>query len=203
MGRKDLSAKRKEQIVEAFIICATREGLKNATNRKIAEEAGIQHSIIHHYFKDRTEMLEALMEKVASIIVTKFFDSFSGSKSKEEQVDVFTEYLFGTIFDDTAGSLIYDLWSEAKRNETIRKCFDTMYEKYRTIGAIQLEASGYGVLFSYEEKRTFSTIFAGIQEGVLIQWDMGKDKVNVEAVRKMVRDMILSYFQRKEEELSE
>jgi AcrR family transcriptional regulator len=53
MGRKSMEDERRAQILEGFYTCAVREGLGNASMKKIAVEAGVQTSLLYHYFSNR------------------------------------------------------------------------------------------------------------------------------------------------------
>ena len=69
-GRKSIAKQRRAEICDAFLRCARREGLYRASNRKIAREAGISLSMLHHYFKSREEMIEEFVQ-------TKMVQEFS------------------------------------------------------------------------------------------------------------------------------
>lgn len=55
---------RREKFVEAAIKVMAREGLDHATTRRIAEEAGAPQGIFHYVFRDKTELLAAVIGAV-------------------------------------------------------------------------------------------------------------------------------------------
>jgi len=64
MGRKNQSEEKREHILDAFETVILREGFANASQRKIAQEAGMNQPMIHHYFAGGDAMLEALLERI-------------------------------------------------------------------------------------------------------------------------------------------
>lgn len=53
---------RREQIVESALRVFARKGFDKATNKDIAQEAGITPGLIYHYFKSKEELLKAALE---------------------------------------------------------------------------------------------------------------------------------------------
>lgn len=64
MGRHSKSEEKRKIILDAFERVILRDGYANASQRKIAKEAGMNQPMIHHYFSGGEEMLEAFLERV-------------------------------------------------------------------------------------------------------------------------------------------
>ena len=64
MGRKSMALERREEILAAFERCIINYGLDGATLERIANEAGVQRSIIRHYIGNRDAVVTALVERV-------------------------------------------------------------------------------------------------------------------------------------------
>jgi AcrR family transcriptional regulator len=54
---------RREQIMDAALRVFARKGFAGATNKDIAQEAGITAGLIYHYFKSKEELLKAALEE--------------------------------------------------------------------------------------------------------------------------------------------
>ena len=50
------------KIIEAAIDCIEQFGLKGATNRRIAEKAGVNLAAINYYFRSKENLIERVME---------------------------------------------------------------------------------------------------------------------------------------------
>ena len=58
---------RKEQIVEAALDCFARYGYEGATNKVIAEAAGMKSAaLIYHYFPSKESLFQACLERVSA-----------------------------------------------------------------------------------------------------------------------------------------
>lgn len=53
---------RREQIIDAAMSVFARKGFVKATNKDIAREAGITAGLIYHYFKNKEDLLAAVLE---------------------------------------------------------------------------------------------------------------------------------------------
>ncbi len=63
MGRPSKKAERTEEIFQAFQRCVIRFGLEGSTLERIAEEAGLQRSLVRHYVGNRSELIEQLADR--------------------------------------------------------------------------------------------------------------------------------------------
>ena len=79
MGRKSKSVEKRQEILDAFEAVILRDGYASASQRKIAEEAGVNQPMIHHYFSGGDEMLDALLER----IVQRYRDALSAFMDTE------------------------------------------------------------------------------------------------------------------------
>jgi AcrR family transcriptional regulator len=58
---------RREQIIEAALRVFAQKGFVRATNKDIANEAGITPGLIYHYFESKEALLQALIEEASPI----------------------------------------------------------------------------------------------------------------------------------------
>jgi AcrR family transcriptional regulator len=65
MGRKSLAEERREDILAAFERCIARYGI-DVPLEQIADEAGVKRSLIRHYLGNRDELVDQLIERIAT-----------------------------------------------------------------------------------------------------------------------------------------
>src|SRR5258706_3664907 len=58
---------RREQILEAAIRVFAQKGFDRATNKDIANEAGITPGLIYHYFESKQALLHAIIEQISPV----------------------------------------------------------------------------------------------------------------------------------------
>lgn len=57
-------AERREQLIEAALAVASREGIDGATVRAVAAEAGVSLGVVHYCFRDKDELLRAMAHTI-------------------------------------------------------------------------------------------------------------------------------------------
>jgi AcrR family transcriptional regulator len=118
-SRKSADARRAE-IVEAAIRVITRKGFSAATTRDVAAEAGVSHSLLHHYVSGREELMAAAFEHEAS----RHLADFKVELAQLSDVRARIEAVCG-LPEPEHYMIWIDAWSEAPRSpalaETLRR----------------------------------------------------------------------------------
>ncbi len=60
-----MSKDTRKKLLEGAKECLVKEGFRKTTVKSIAQYAGVNHGLVHHYFGSKEELLAALVEKVA------------------------------------------------------------------------------------------------------------------------------------------
>jgi AcrR family transcriptional regulator len=64
MGRKNLQAVRRSQILDACEEIVLAEGLASASPARVAGRVGLDRTTLHHYFRTRSGLLAGLVERI-------------------------------------------------------------------------------------------------------------------------------------------
>ena len=64
MGRKNLQAERRTQILDACEEIVLSEGLASASLGRVASAVGLDRTTLHHYFRTRSALLGGLVERI-------------------------------------------------------------------------------------------------------------------------------------------
>lgn len=196
MGRKSLAKERRAQILDAFYLCIKKYGLHGASTRRIAEQAGVQPSILHHYFKDRDEMIEELVANIVENISVRYLVEINRQKNPATRFKKAVDFLFGPeMINDADFGFFYDCWAEAQRNKKVRKSFTKLYHSFRA-GIIEILAStNKSAGLSPAQTKELATMIVSIQDGVSIQWDMDRKNVNLKKMARMTKQLIELYIE--------
>jgi AcrR family transcriptional regulator len=141
MGRKSLAAERQRQLVDAAIDCIVTYGIAGTTLAKIAQTAGVQTSVVSHYFGNKDAVIEASIERslanVRALIVERFVD-VPPTKLLNAQLDV----LFALeISAPHIGPLIHEIIAASFFDEQIRKQVEGLYNSFTDILDASVRAS--------------------------------------------------------------
>jgi AcrR family transcriptional regulator len=195
MGRKSLATERRAQILEAFHRCVMRDGLQGASTRMIAKEAGLQPSILHHYFKDRDEMVEELVNSVTERVSARYLAEINRHKDPEKRFAKGVAFLFGPqMISDEDFGFFYDFWAEARRNEKVRASFTKLYRRFRNIIIDLLVETNKSAGLSPAQIKELATMVVAIQDGVSIQLDMDRKNIQLKKMARLTKQIIELYI---------
>ncbi len=199
MGRKSLATQRREQIIRALNRCISKYGLQNTSIKKIAEEAGVQPGILHHYFKDRDEIVEELVRKIVDEMTASYLAEIGDHSDPETRFKKAVEFMFGPQMVNTEyASFFYDCWAEARRNERIRESFRMLYARFRKAIVDLLVESGKSGRLSRAEIEDLATMVIAIQDGVSLQWETALERVSLPRMTRLTKRFIDLFVEDKE-----
>jgi AcrR family transcriptional regulator len=199
VGRKSLATQRREQIIRALNRCISKYGLQNTSIKKIAEEAGVQPGILHHYFKDRDEIVEELVRKIVDEMTASYLAEIGDHSDPETRFKKAVEFMFGPQMVNTEyASFFYDCWAEARRNERIRESFRMLYARFRKAIVDLLVESGKSGRLSRAEIEDLATMVIAIQDGVSLQWETALERVSLPRMTRLTKRFIDLFVEDKE-----
>ena len=105
MARPSLKEQRSKQILDAFGRCVARYGVEGATLEKIAEEAGLQRSLLRHNVGNRDDLLDALINKYLDES-NKTLELFESTITVETSPMDFVKVLFDESYSDPQAVLV-------------------------------------------------------------------------------------------------
>lgn len=181
MGRKSLADARRSEIIAAFYRCVVKEGFAGASIRKVAKEAGVQPSVLHHYFADRDEMIEEMVTIYADLILQQFKNDMQDRKDADEQFQYAIGYLFSEnmINDDFTGFFLECL-VESRRNPKVRQTIATTFRRFRKeitefINELEVFKS-----LPANTKKVYASMIIAMHEGTELQWFANPKDISLE-----------------------
>jgi len=193
-GRKSIANERRAQILDAFHICSVRKGLERASLREVAEEAGLPVSNLHHFFKNRDEMVNALVKRIVGGIIDDLKAELQAESDPRKRFRKGIDSLFSPNVQKLEdGSLYYDSWSLAHRSETVRKTFREQIRNQRsTIADILRETPKFKNL-SETDMEDIANIMISLVEGAFYILDMDGENVSPKRMARLTRRFLELY----------
>ncbi|CAM3805688.1 TetR/AcrR family transcriptional regulator [Parendozoicomonas haliclonae] len=93
MGRPSKKEERTEQVLQAFQRCVARYGLDGSTLERLAEESGLQRSLVRHFVGNRDDLVRLLAERVVSRSDAQWQELLQ-MLPKQQAVPVLISFLF-------------------------------------------------------------------------------------------------------------
>lgn len=127
MGRPSLANERTSQILDAFESCIRKHGLKESSIPRIAEEAGVKHSLIRHYIGNRDSLIAAMVNRFTEHYLEIILKALS-SRPEGVHIDSTVKYFFDEVSRFEAENLIFtELFAASGRDEFIKAQLCSLY----------------------------------------------------------------------------
>jgi TetR/AcrR family transcriptional regulator, transcriptional repressor of aconitase len=118
-------AARRRQILDAALICFSRQGFHGTPMQAIFEEAGLSPGAVYRYFKSKEEIVQAIAEET----LASFAGALEpGAKSPDEMLRRLLEAIESVELGEQRRRLALQVWGEAVLNprvgDFVRRVFD-------------------------------------------------------------------------------
>lgn len=136
--------KRREEtrasILEAAAQCFVRQGYRKAGVAKICAEAGVSKGAFYYHFESKEAVLLELLNEPLARLESMFEDVAAGSPDIPEALRRMS-LMLREIFSAEDDLLIFllELWSEASRNEKVRKATVAPFNRFKEMLASLIE----------------------------------------------------------------
>lgn len=105
---EDPKAKRKAfAMIEAAITCLSKQGLQNLTVAKVAREAGVARSLVHHYFASANDIQIIAIKYVRFLFQKIAVDALAAEKTPEKMLEAYVRACFYWIDNFRKHALVW------------------------------------------------------------------------------------------------
>jgi AcrR family transcriptional regulator len=142
-------AERREQLIEAALTVASRDGIDAATVRAVAAEAGVSLGVVHYCFQDKDELLRAMAHAITQQNLAGSLDEIPADAPLESVVEGVIHALWASLRENRGAQLLsYELTTNALRHPELAQVAIDQYEGQWAAAAHALElierAAGIG-----------------------------------------------------------
>ena len=134
MPRPSLKGERTEEILAAFERCVVRDGVTGATLERVADEVGLQRSLVRHYVGNRDELVAALISRFLEQSKEQTQQLFE-ALPEEERAEALVARLFESLYSDdqltmVALALMSALPFDSQLNEPVGQWFQDFFQAF-------------------------------------------------------------------------
>jgi len=193
MGRKNIQTERRKQILEALHQCLLKKPFDKTSIKDIAQEAKINHGMLHYYFKNKEDILLNYIEYIIHFYKSLFdewlkSEGLSYGDSKDFVRGAF-DFMFQKITLNQDMAKIYiEIWEIALYNEKVKSKLRKAYSEW-------IEIVKQTIFKSIEDKNTaarVSTALVAFLEGIsLFLIILGKKNFFFDALLKDFQEEII------------
>jgi len=171
---RQIAGVRKKQITKAAYEVIAEKGYYNFTMMDIAKRAGVSSGLIHHYFRDKENMLVTLLREMQQDVRAKLENATENLSDPRQKLDIFMNQAFGLVESDREYAyVIFDFLTQVKYNDRMKRILTKLYRGYReTCEAIVKEGIEKGVFKKGADSHFIATLvitaFLGLREQYII-----------------------------------
>ncbi|MCK5311900.1 MAG: TetR/AcrR family transcriptional regulator [Desulfobacteraceae bacterium] len=181
MGRKSLADENRLKIVQAFYRCVVNEGFAKSSIRKVAKEAEVLPSTLHHYFKDRNEMIAETVDYFTKLISNGFIPPKKQQKDGNDLMFEGLEYIFSSaMINNEHTGFFLECMAEARHNPKVRDSIAKLFCHFREVIIDQLSNNKAFKHLDDPQKKVLASMIIAMHEGVELQWFADSNAVSLE-----------------------
>ena len=175
-------------ILDAAVRVFARRGFHASRVGDIAEEAGVAHGLLYHYFSSKDEVLDTIFRETWSDLVAEVDEIESSDESARDQLQRVASLLLGgwRMHPDVIRVLV----REIARSAEVQQRIGELVKPIESIQRIIVRGQETGEFRSDFDGRLAGIIFYGGIEEVLSGWVLGQIPDGDEAVEAAERTLV-------------
>ncbi len=170
--RSIASEDKRTRILDAAIRVFAEHGYHEARVGDIAEDAGVAHGLLYHYFASKDDVLRTIFVENWGQLIARFRAVEVANEPAGEKLEGIAKILLRTWRNDPA--LVTVMVREVARSHQLQDRVDDVREAFAIVQRIVEEGQAAGVFRRDVDARLASWLFYGGLEEVLTGWVLGQ-----------------------------
>ena len=170
--RSIASEDKRTRILDAAIRVFAQHGYHEARVGDIAEDAGVAHGLLYHYFASKDDVLRTIFVENWGQLIARFRAVEVANEPAGEKLEGIAKILLRTWRNDPA--LVTVMVREVARSHQLQDRVDEVREAFAIVQRIVEEGQAAGVFRRDVDARLASWLFYGGLEEVLTGWVLGQ-----------------------------
>jgi TetR/AcrR family transcriptional regulator, fatty acid metabolism regulator protein len=179
---------KRRQILEAAVRVFARKGYHTSRVGDIAEEAGVAHGLLYHYFEGKDAVLEAVFRETWGELLEAIEAVEASDEPAPEQLRQVAAIILRSW--KRRPDVVRVLVREIARSPELHRRFDELGRLFAAIERIVAGGQADGRFRADIDPRLASWIFYGALEEILTGWVLGRLDDGEEAVARAERTVV-------------
>jgi AcrR family transcriptional regulator len=160
---------RRDQLVDAAIEVLAAEGLTKATTRRITDHAGLALGAFHYAFRSKDDLLQAVIERIATRVEHTLAEAVTEPKRGVEQaLKAMVEGFWGLVESTPDLQLAqYELTVHALRDAGLKPLAVQQYERY--VAAVSDQLADVPDAPDGQEREDLARFLVAALDGLVLQ----------------------------------
>jgi AcrR family transcriptional regulator len=179
---------RRRQILDAAVRVFARTGYHGSRVGDIAEEAGVAHGLLYHYFTSKEAVLQTIFRENWGALIERFRAVEAADEPAREKLQGIAKILLRTWRNDPA--LVTVMVREVARSQQLQGQVEEVREAFAIVQRVIEEGQAAGVFRQDLDARLASWVVYGGLEEVLTGWVLGQLPAGEDEVAQAERTAI-------------
>jgi TetR/AcrR family transcriptional regulator, fatty acid metabolism regulator protein len=159
-------------ILDAAVRVFARKGYHTCRVADIAEEAGVAHGLLYHYFRSKEELLETIFHETWRDVLDVVRSVEETDESARERLSGIAKLLLRAWQRDP--DLVRVLVREVTRSSALQRQIDEIEQAFAGLERIIARGQAEGEFRADVDARMVSYVFYGALEEILTGWVLGQ-----------------------------
>ncbi len=186
--RSIVQEERRKQILDAAVRVFARRGYHGSRVGDIAEEAGVAHGLLYHYFASKEEVLQTVFRENWGELIERFRAVEAADEPAHEKLEGIAKILLRTWRNDP--DLVTVMVREVARSQQLQGQVEEIREAFAIVQRVIEGGQAAGVFRPDLDARLASWVVYGGLEEVLTGWVLGQLPDGEEEVARAERTAI-------------
>jgi TetR/AcrR family transcriptional regulator, fatty acid metabolism regulator protein len=186
--RTTAQEEKRRLLLEAAVRVFASKGYHASRVGDIAEEAGVAHGLIYHYFESKEDVLRAVFRETWRELIATIRSVEQAGDAPPEQLRKVAEILLRSWRRDP--DLVRVLVLEVTRSQHVRGEMEEIAESFAAIQEIIERGQADGSIRADLDARLSSYVFFGAVEELLTGWALGRLPDSDEDVARAERTLV-------------
>jgi AcrR family transcriptional regulator len=186
--RSIVQEERRRQILAAAVRVFARSGYHGSRVGDIAEEAGVAHGLLYHYFASKEDVLQTVFRENWGELITRFRAVEAADEPAQEKLEGIAKILLRTWRNDP--DLVTVMVREVARSQQLQGQVEDVREAFAIVERVIEEGQAAGAFRPDLDARLASWVVYGGLEEVLTGWVLGQLPAGEEEVARAERTAI-------------
>ncbi|WP_262852140.1 TetR/AcrR family transcriptional regulator [Mumia quercus] len=190
------SQQRREQLIEAALVVAKRDGVGAVSTRTVAAEAGATPGIVHYVFSSMEELLRAMISRMADQYIDTVTDvAVSGDHDVSSLLEKSFTQLWSSVEGDPDGHLLtFEVAAHALRHAGFNDLARWQYATYQETAQRVLERVAEVCEIEWTVPLdVLARMLVVINDGVVLTWLVDRDSVKAREVYEVFIGEVSAY----------
>ena len=165
-------AEKRKRILEAAIRVFAEHGYHGSRVGDIAEDAGVAHGLLYHYFASKEDVLRTIFVENWGQLIVRFRAVEASDEPAEKKLEGIAKILLRTWRNDPA--LVTVMVREVARSQHLQDRVDEVREVFAILERVIEEGQASGVFRRDVNARLAAWVVYGGLEEVLTGWVLGQ-----------------------------